>query len=250
MKACEVAERFWKAEPCRLGSRDKVVVEGSAVRYVLWGSEIARWDRDADTLEVDDCGWQTWLTRDRLNNILGEIGWNIYSCRCQWYIHHRLTDKSYFWLGRHRICISSSVIEPAKLKVERRDISERLKAYHRRAFEAIGARRRRLAVRTLDGTAYIFVGESHRRMVQTLVVKAHSPEFDAWSGRVHLSTVCSAFLKSDASKILGQLDRRLWRIGGEKAEHVLSELRHMGFKAGDIPEELVPSLALAQLLKF
>jgi len=250
MKAYELAEMFWKAKPCRLGSRDRVATEGSAVKYLVWGNEVAKWDRDADVLEVDDCGWQTWLTRDRLNNILGDIGWSIYSHRSRWFIHHRLTDRSYYWEGHHKIHISSGAIEPAKPKVERRDISNSLKGYYRKALEAINAKRRRLIIRTLDGTAYIFVSEPYGRRLSTLVVKTRSPEFDAWEGRFHFSTVCSAFLRSDASKILKELDKRLWRIEDRKAEHILSELKHMGFSAKDIPEELVPSLAIAQLMEF
>jgi len=250
MKAYEVAERFWKAKPCRLGSRDRVVVEGSTVRYLVWGNEVAKWDRDADVLEVDDCGWQTWLTRDRLNNILGDIDWEIYSDRGRWFIHHRLTHRSYVWEGYHRIHISSGAIQPAKLKTERRDISNSLKDYYRRARAAINAKRRRLIIRTLDGTLYVFVDKPYRRRISTLVVKTHSPEFDAWEGRLHLSTICSAFIRSDASKILKELDKRLWRIEDRKAERVLSELRSMNFKPEDIPEQLVPSLAVAKLLEF
>jgi len=250
MKACELAEKFWKAVPSRLGSRDRVAVEGSTVRYLVWGNEIARWDRGANVLEVDDCGWQTWLTKDRLNNILGDIGWSIYSHRGRWFIHHRLTDRSYLWEGHHKIYISSGAIEPAKLKNERLDISRSLKDYHRRALEAVYAKRRRLIVRTLDGTAYIFVEELHRRKPSVLVVKTRSPEFDAWEGWLHRSTLCSAFARSDASKILKELDRKLWRVESRKAERVLSELRGMGFKAEDIPEELASSLAVAKLLEF
>jgi len=250
MKAYELAERFWKAKPCRLGSRDMVAVEGSTVRYLVWGNEVARWDRDADVLEVDDCGWQTWLTRDRLNNILGDIDWEIYNQRGRWFIHHRLTDRSYVWEGYHRIHISSGAIQPAKLKTERRDISNSLKDYYRRALAAINAKRRRLIIRTLDGALYVFVGKPYRRRISTLVVKTHSPEFDAWEGRLHLSTICSAFIRSDASKILKELEERLWRIEDRKAERVLSELRSMSFKPEDIPEQLVPSLAVAKLLEF
>jgi hypothetical protein len=249
MKACELAEWFWKAKPCRLGSRDMVVVEKSTVRYLVWGNEVAKWDRDAEVLEVDDCGWQTWLTRDRLNNILGDIDWGIYSDRSRWFIHHRLTDRSYVWEGRHKIYIGAGVIEPAKLKVERRDISESLKDHYRRALEAINAKRRRLTVRTLGGTIYIFVGEPCRRKVVTLVIETHSPEFEAWEGSLHPSTVYSAFLRSDASKILKELDRRLWKVEGERAEHILSELRRIGFRTYDIPEELASSLAIAKLLE-
>ena len=67
---------------------------------------------------------------------------------------------------------------------------------------------------------------------------------------LHLSTICSAFLRSDVSKIMKELDKRLWRIEDRKAERVLSELRSMSFKPEDIPEQLVPSLAVAKLLEF
>lgn len=253
MSACEVAERFWRAEPCRLRERDRVVVEGSAVSYLLWGHEIARWDRDAGVLYVDDCGWRTWLTKDRLNNILGEVGWGIYGDGGRWFIHHSRTDKSCYWEGQHRIFLQTGAIAPARLRVRRPDISERLKAYYEKARKAAEAKRRTLVARTLDGTAYIFVDELYGRRVQTLVVKTRSPMFEAWSGRLSNSTVYSAFARNNPSIILAQLNNGLEKVEGDsrktKLEYVLATLREMGLKPEALPEDLASSLALAQLIE-
>jgi hypothetical protein len=249
MKAYDVAGRFWDAKPCRLGARDRVVVEESAVSYMLWGHEIAKWDRKANVLDVSDCGWQTWLTQDRLNNVLREVGLGIYSDRGRWYVHYSSADKSYHWEGKHRVYIGSGRIEPAKPRVRHTQISERLKVYYKRAQEAIEAKHRTLTLRTLDGTVYVFVGEVFGRRTGTLVVKTHSPEFEAWEGRLNNSTVYSAFSRSDACRLLKELNEKLSRIDDEKAERVLSSLKLMHFKVEDLPKDLASSLAVAMVVE-
>jgi hypothetical protein len=248
MKACDVAGRFWDAKPCRLGVRDRVVVEGPAVSYVLWGHEIAKWEREANVLDVSDCGWQTWLTKDRLNNVIGEVGLGIYSERGRWYIHYSSTDKSYYWEGKHRVYIGAGRIEPANPRVMHHEISERLKAYYEKARRAIEAKRRTLVARTLDGTVHVFVDEAFGRRTRTLVVKTHSPEFEAWEGRLNNSTVYSAFIRSDACRLLKELGK-LSRIDDEKAEYVLSSLKLMRFKVEDLPKDLASSLAVAMVVE-
>ena len=102
-----LAEEFWMAKPrykgyrsmygYREGPRDRVVVEGDVVRYLLWGNEIANWNRRKGTLMVDDCGWQTQLTMDRLNAILQRLGFSIYSERRTLYIHDWRRNEVYLW---------------------------------------------------------------------------------------------------------------------------------------------------------
>ena len=253
MRAYEVAERFWRAEPCRLEERDRVAVEGTAVSYILWGSRIAKWDRGAGVLYIDDCGWRTWLTKDRLNNVLGEVEWEIYGDRGRWFIHCSRTGKSYYWEGRHRIFLQTGEIVPARLRVRRPDISEKLKAYYGKAREFIETKSRTLVARTLDGTAYIFVDKPYRRRVQTLVVKTHSPEFEAWTGRLSNSTVYSAFARGDPTAILALLNNRLEKVEGDnhlpRVKRVLAVLQGMDFKPNALPKELAPSLAIAQLIE-
>lgn len=250
MRASDVAEMFWQAKPCKLGERDRVVVEGSAVSYLLWGHEIARWLVDEGLLIVCDCGWQTWLTEDRLNNILTRVNYHVYSDRGQWFILDRVAQKSYYWKKCHRIHVGERRIEPAVLRVKHPEISERLKAYYERARGAIESKNRTLIVRTLGGTAYVFADHPYGLKVYVLVVKTHSPEFEAWHGRISRSAIYAAFLRSEHSKILGELDKELEKIDDpNKADRVLSTLRDMGFSPQSLPEDLASSLALAKMLE-
>jgi len=254
MRAYEVADKFWQSEPCRLGRvglrwRDVVIVEESSVSYLLWGHEIARWDKGEGTLVVSDCGWQTWLTKDRLNNILSDLRFSIYGDRGKWFIWDRLADKSFYWEGHHTIYLEKRVLEPARLRVRHQEVSERLRAYYRRAREAVEAKHGMYVARTLDGTAYIFVDGWYGRRVDTLVVKTHSPEFEAYHGCLRRSAVYALFLRHSLDKVLGRIGKELERVEGDKAEFVLSKLQEMGFKPSDLPGDLSSALALAKLVE-
>ena len=113
-----LADSFWKARERRHGRRggdyrDEVVVEGDVVRYLLWGNEIANWNRAKGTLMVDDCGWQTKLTMDRLNAILWMLDFHVYSERRNLYIHDRKRDADYVWEGSHMIDLRTRRITPS-----------------------------------------------------------------------------------------------------------------------------------------
>lgn len=51
----------------RGGIRDRVIVEGNTAKYLLWGNCIAEWD--GKILKLDNCGWETALTVDRMQYI-------------------------------------------------------------------------------------------------------------------------------------------------------------------------------------
>ena len=153
---------------------------------------------------------------------------------------------SYYWEGKHKIYIGTGRIKPANPRVWRPEISEKLIRYYEKAREAIEAKRRTLITRTLDGTVYAFVGNNYGRRRWVVVIKTHSPEFEVWEGWCSITTVYSAFMRSDACAFLTQKPRKQFKDG--KAEDVLSTLRAMGFKADDLPKGLASSLAVAKLL--
>jgi len=251
LRAYEVADRFWDAKPCRHGGgRDVVAVEGTFVLYRLWGHDIARWDKPADTLDVDDCGYQSWLTKDRLNNILCQADLNVYSARNQWYLHSRRVDESYFWEGTHSINLKTGEVKPAKPRLRNPKISEGLKKFHEKAQRIMESKRRILVTPTLDGTVYVAVGDVYgRHRTRTLAVKVHSPEFEAWEGWLEAPTIYSAFVRADAGRLLGKLDGRLNKIEHDKAKHILSSLRLMDLEIENLPKELASTLAVARLLE-
>lgn len=78
MKWRDVVNRFWEGKPAKGGGwcyyhnnhyRDRVVVDDDKVTYILHNSPIAIWYRHSDLLQLDDCGYSTPTTRDRLNAI-------------------------------------------------------------------------------------------------------------------------------------------------------------------------------------
>jgi hypothetical protein len=249
MRASDVVERFWRAKPCRLGLRDRVSVEGHIVSYLLWGHEIARWNGETSILEVDDCGWRTWLTKDRLNKILWKISKLIYSTRRRWCIHDFKKGESYIWEGRHIIHLQTGTIEPARPRITRPKISRGLRDYYERAFNKLEAKRRMFIVPTLDGTAYIFV-EEPRRQMRTLVVKTYSPEFDVWDGELKPSTILSTFAENVPERILRTVGKNLRKVDEVcKLEHLIEGLTEMGFALEELPEGLVSTLATAKILE-
>lgn len=247
MHAYELAERFWRSCPCRLGERDRVVVDGQVVSYLLWGHEIARWDRATDVLEVDDCGWRTWLTKNRLNNILIEVGFEVYSDDGRWFICNKSSHESYFWEGNHRIYIKQRRVEPARLRIRRPRISERLRAYYNKAKELVEKSRGMLTVRLLDGTAYVFVDRPYNRRVKTLLIKVSAPKFEVYYGHLCRPTVYSLFLRRTIGKVMN--GNALEAVEEDKAEFVRSMLQEMEFDAKLLPGELTSALALAKLVE-
>ncbi|MEM2189467.1 MAG: hypothetical protein QXG35_09090, partial [Nitrososphaerota archaeon] len=74
-----LVEHFWEARPAKRLPRDRVIVEGGFVKYILWRSAIAVWNRLSNTLTISDCGWRTQLTMGRLNGIISRLDYRISS---------------------------------------------------------------------------------------------------------------------------------------------------------------------------
>jgi hypothetical protein len=244
VRVVDVVERFWCARPCRLGGRDRVVVDERGVSYLLWGHEIAVWDRLKKLLIVRDCGWQTWLTKDRLNKILCRLEWEVYSDRNQWYIHDRTMDASYCWEGEHTISLDTRQIKPAKRRIGNPKIASRLKMLYRRGAANLEAKLV-LATQTLDGTsAYIFADWR-----DILVVKVNHEDFEAWKGKLTPTTLYLAYARQDPTTILKKLNRLIKIEAERKGQYTIEKLKELGFNTRRLPENLATQLALVRLLE-
>lgn len=63
--------------------RDALVRQGPKVLYYVWGNRIATMNLRSRTLSVSSAGWETNLTKDRLNKILPK-GY-IFQKRFKWF---------------------------------------------------------------------------------------------------------------------------------------------------------------------
>ena len=250
-----LADEFWNCKPrkkgyggyWRSGVRDRVVVEGDVVRYLLWGSEIANWNRKNKTLLVDDCGWETRLTFDRLNSLLRRVDMYVYSERGNLYFHDRQRDEDYVWEGSHMINLGNRRVTPCAPREFNEKVSEALKEYYEKARNLVG-KRKFLVTATLDGAVYAFVNSWHRRITrQVLGLRISGDGFEAYRGMVAASKVYSAFTRNNATLLMNHLVERGYRI--EKAESVLSELRDLEVNFDVLPESVVSKLALAKLME-
>ena len=250
-----LADEFWNCKPRKKGYgghwrdsvRDRVVVEGDVVRYLLWGSEIANWNRKNKTLIVDDCGWETKLTFDRLNSVLRQVDMYVYSERGKIYIHNSKCEADHVWEGSHKINLETRQITPCTPRKFNEKASRALAKYYERARKLV-KKRKFLVTATLDGAVYAFVSSWYERIErQVLALCTLEDEFKAYKGMVATSKVYSAFTKNNATILVGDLVEHGYRI--EKAESVLSELRDFGVDFEVLPENVVSKLALAKLME-
>jgi len=231
----------------REGPRDRVVVEGDVVRYLLWGNEIANWNRRKGILMVDDCGWQTQLTMDRLNGVLRRLGFSIYSERGILYIYDWKRDEVYLWEGSHIIDIESRRITPCTPRKFNEKISKSLKKYYRKA-RRIVEEKKFLSTVTLDGLLFVFVEDwSHRLLKRVLALQIHDGGFKAYEGSVAMSKIYSAFARRNAWIIMKQLIKEGCEIEG--AEELLRKLEDFNIDLNALPECAVSKIALAKLLE-
>ncbi|MEM3040504.1 MAG: hypothetical protein QXG97_00585 [Nitrososphaerota archaeon] len=250
-----LADEFWNCKPCkkgygghwRSGVRDRVVVEGEVVRYLLWGSEIANWNRRENTLIADDCGWETRLTFDRLNGILGRVSMYVFSERGNLYFHDSQRNEDYVWEGSHMINLMNRRVTPCTPRKLNEKVSKALREYYEKA-RRLAEKRKFLVTVTLDGKVCVFVNSWYRR-IERQVFGLHVSEdgFEAYKGMAATSKVYSAFTRNDATILMNHLVERGYRI--EKAESVLSELRDFEVDFDVLPESVVSKLAIAKLLE-
>jgi len=96
------------------GVRDTVVRGEGGVAYLLWGNTIATL-KDG-LLTLNDCGWRTVTTMDRLYGILAGAPYSRVSrFRVQkekgiWYLVHSSTGKKYEWNGGARIALKRPML--------------------------------------------------------------------------------------------------------------------------------------------
>ena len=231
----------------RDGPRDQVAVEGNVVRYLLWGNEIANWNRKKGTLIVDDCGWQTYLTMDRLNSILRRLGFNVFSERGTLYLHDWKRDETYFWEGSHVIDLESRRVVPCTPRKFNEKISNSLKRYYKKA-KRIVEEKKFLSMVTLDGFVFVFVkGWPYGLSENVLGLQIYDGSFKAYEGSVAVSKIYSAFMKRNAWIIMRQLVKEGYKI--DRAEDLLRKLKEFNADLNILPECIVSKLALAKLLE-
>jgi len=251
-----LAEEFWMAKPCcrgyrhmygyREGPRDQVAVEGNVVRYLLWGNEIANWNRKKGTLIVDDCGWQTQLTMNRLNGILQRLHFSIYSERGTLYLHDWKRGETYLWEGSHVIDLESRQVVPCTPRKFNEKISNSLKEYYKKA-RRIVEEKKFLSMVTLDGLIFVFVRDGLYGLSENVLgLQIYEDGFKAYEGSVAVSKIYSAFMKRNAWIIMRQLVEEGDEIEG--AEDLLRKLKEFNADLNVLPECVVSNLALAKLL--
>lgn len=243
-----LAEKFWMAKPSRHGrGRDRVVVDGNVVSYLLWGNEIARWDMDEGTLIICDCGWRTNLTQGRLNSILwrGGLGFGIFRERGKWFISDHAREKTYVWEGCHTIGLSDRSITPCRLRTRRPEVSAALAKFYGRARRLLEAKRRILTVLTLSGIRYVISEPPKKRT--TVVVVSLDGCLRAWVGKLRAPKVYSIFARNQA-KIFREM-ASFEEINVERdVDGFLKLLREMNVGVSDLPDHLASSLAIHKML--
>ena len=251
-----LAEEFWMGKPrsmgyrsmygCREGPRDRVEVEGEVVRYLLWGNEIANWNRKKEALMVDDCGWKTQLTMNRLNGILCRLNYNVFSERQQWYLRDWKGDETYVWEGSHMIDLEARRVTPCTRRAFNLKISRSLRRYYEKARRLI--EKNFMVTITLDGAIYVFLKKRFSGISRSvLALQVFDGGFKAYRGYVASSKICSAFMKGNAAILLRALIKEGYEI--TKPEGVLRELEVFDVDFDVLPEHVVSSLALAKLLE-
>lgn len=74
---------WWGGSYAPQGIRDQVKVYDDRVEYLLWNSPIAV--RSGNVLTLNNCGYETNLTRDRMGDIVGALkAWTCMSDRVPW----------------------------------------------------------------------------------------------------------------------------------------------------------------------
>ncbi|MEM2922710.1 MAG: hypothetical protein QXF26_10405 [Candidatus Bathyarchaeia archaeon] len=250
-----MAKEFWSYKSCKKGYngywsgrvRDRVVVDGDDVKYLLWGNAIANWNRRNSTLIVDDCGWNTKLTFDRLNSILGHVSMCVYNQRRKPFLRDMEREADYVWEGNHIINLENRQITPCTPKRFNEKASKALIQYYEKARKVV-EKKKFLVTATLDGTVYAFVNSWYRRIEsQVLSLCTFEDGFKAYKGMAATSKVYSAFTKNNATTLTNHLIKHGYQI--EDARSVLRELKEFGVNCEILPEHVVSKLALTKLLE-
>ena len=67
----EDMKTLWKSKSIGKshGKNDRIEKNRGGISYYLFGNEIAHYNPEKKTLKLDDCGFQTATTKDRLNGL-------------------------------------------------------------------------------------------------------------------------------------------------------------------------------------
>jgi hypothetical protein len=246
LRAYELAAYFWKGQPRKLSARDEVVVHEGKTTYLLWGHSIAV--LQGNDLTIRDCGYETMLTKDRLNNILREI--SLYSDRGRWFLSYK--EKHYRWAGEHVIDLSVTpyVIDPCEERKFNKKLSERLRQLYKEAAAFLEGRET-FFFKTYDGgeAAIVFAPWSRHPTKRYLLIftteNTEEPfKIRGMAGQIH---VCRAF------KSMKNVDPKYFfqNAGdGLNPSEILSQLIEWGIDLAKFPagSRIVQAISLAQLV--
>ena len=243
MHAYELADYFWRGSPRRLGPRDSVEVnrDDKTVTYYLWGNPIAV--LKDNVLTVRDCGWETWLTKNRLNNILCRIDIQLFSDR-RWYLHYQ--GESIIWEGEHQIDMNSSPFKIIPSNLRRR--SPRLSAKLRKRYQHVREfieQNRIISARSLEGVLVVCFDARPRRgfMRDYILMKTYGKcELDMFRGSIHIYRAYKAGKTGDFRPFFNNLRE-------VKQEEVLSHIEEFDVVLDRLPEEVISALSIRKLLE-
>lgn len=238
-----LVKEFWEAKPAKRLPRDRVIVEGNLVKYILWQSEIAVWNRLMHTLTISDCGWLTQLTMGRLNGIISCLDYWISSHRRKWIISRR-NGAEYVWAGRHIIYLDSGEIYPAQPRRLMPKISRSLTRYYSALKPYL--ERRMLRFRTLEGDVYTFLSEyGKERRILAIRIPSDSPaDYSAWLAWIRVPTIYSSI--ANPARLLTAVKREGKEV--RDPDEIIDTLREMRFPDENIPNRVLSALALAKIL--
>lgn len=75
-----------KGKPWSRGNHTRLFAQpGDVIAVLLHGHQIATVRPDSSVI-LDSCGWKTVTTRDRINEVIGKIGWRLASDKRVWYV--------------------------------------------------------------------------------------------------------------------------------------------------------------------
>lgn len=75
-----------KGKPWGRGNHTRLFAQpGDVIAVLLHGHQIATVRPDSSVI-LDSCGWKTVTTRDRINEVIGRIGWRLASDKRVWYV--------------------------------------------------------------------------------------------------------------------------------------------------------------------
>jgi len=246
LRACELAAYFWKGQPRRLSARDEVDVRDGKTTYYLWGHPIAV--LKGDILTIRDCGWETMLTRDRLNNILDDI--SLYSDRGTWYLSYK--RKHYRWAGEHVIDLSVTpyTIDPCEERKFNKKLSERLRQLYKETAAFLEDHNLFVFKTYDDGETAIVFEPWHRHFTTKYVIISTTEDtkeplkIRGIEGQIHICRAFKAMKNWDPKCFFQNTGDHL------NVSEILSQLIDWGIDLTKFPvgSKIVQAISLAQLL--